>query len=180
MESKPIVLVLDYDAAAKADEVVARIDPSLCRLKVGKQLFTAAGPQYVDRLIARGFDVFLDLKYHDIPNTVAAACRVAASQGVWMVNVHASGGRTMMRAAREAIDASAHEDKAPAGTEGYRAGDLRKRALTAPDALLADLTLHPEFGYFTNISREYRVRSIRLGYEQTLAQATAIQALHRR
>ena len=78
-----------------------------------------------------------------------------------------------------AIDASAHEDKAPAGTEGYRAGDLRKRALTAPDARLADLTLHPEFGYFTNISREYRVRSIRLGYEQTLAQATAIQALHR-
>ena len=79
-----------------------------------------------------------------------------------------------------AVDASAHEDKAPAGTESFRAGDLRKRALTAPDALLADLTLHPEFGYFTNVTREYRVRSIRLGYEQTLAQATELQALHRR
>ena len=79
-----------------------------------------------------------------------------------------------------AVDASAHEDKAPAGTESFRAGDLRKRALTAPDALLADLTLHPEFGYFTNVTREYRLRSIRLGYEQTLAQATELQALHRR
>ena len=78
-----------------------------------------------------------------------------------------------------AIDASAHEDKAPAGTEGYRTGDLRKRALTAPDAQLADLTLHPEFGYYTNVSRDYRVRSIRAGYEQTLARATAILALHR-
>lgn len=107
-ETKPIVLVLDYDSAQKAEEIVARVDSALCRLKVGKQLFTAAGPQYVDRLIARGFDVFLDLKYHDIPNTVAAACRVAASQGVWMVNVHASGGSNMLRAAREAVDASTH------------------------------------------------------------------------
>lgn len=79
-----------------------------------------------------------------------------------------------------AIDASAHEDKAPAGTERFRAGDLRKRALTAPEAQLADLTLHPEFGYYTNISTEYRVRCIRAGYEQTLAQASAVQALHRR
>ena len=79
-----------------------------------------------------------------------------------------------------AVDASAHEDKAPAGTEGYRAGDLRKRALTAPEARLADLTLHPEFGYFTSASRDYRLRSIRLGYEQTLAQAPALLALHRR
>ena len=79
-----------------------------------------------------------------------------------------------------AVDASAHEDKAPAGTESYRAGDLRKRALTAPEARLADLTLHPEFGYFTSASRDYRLRSIRLGYEQTLAQAPALLALHRR
>ena len=79
-----------------------------------------------------------------------------------------------------AVDASAHEDKAPPGTEGYRAGDLRKRALTAPEAQSADLTLHPEFGYYASISRDYRMRSIRLGYEQTLAQAAALQALHRR
>lgn len=79
-----------------------------------------------------------------------------------------------------AVDASAHEDQAPEGTERYRAGDLRKRALTAPEAKLADMTLHPEFGYYASTSRDYRVRSIRLGYEQTLAQASALLALHRR
>lgn len=79
-----------------------------------------------------------------------------------------------------AVDASAFEDKAPAGTERYRAGDLRKRALTAPEAQLADLTLHPDTGYYAGISREYRARSIRAGYEQTLANKTALQALHRR
>lgn len=79
-----------------------------------------------------------------------------------------------------AIDVSAHEDEAPDGTERYRAGDLRKRALTAPEAKLADMTLHPESGYYAGISRDYRERSIRAGYEQTLAQASALQALHRR
>lgn len=79
-----------------------------------------------------------------------------------------------------AVDASAYEDKAPAGAERFREGDLRKRALTAPEAQLADLTLHPEFGYYTNISSEYRVRSIRSGYEQTMAQGATLQALHRR
>ena len=108
MNPKPIILVLDFDCAAKADLLISQLEPSLCRLKVGKQLFTAAGPQYVDRLIARGFEVFLDLKYHDIPNTVAAACRVAANQGVWMLNVHASGGAKMLQAAREAVDKASH------------------------------------------------------------------------
>ena len=79
-----------------------------------------------------------------------------------------------------AVDASAYEDKAPAGTEQFRAGDLRKRALTAPDAQLADVTLHPDIGYYASVSREYRLRSIRAGYEQTLAQAPALIALHRR
>ena len=98
-----IIVALDYADADSALALVARLDPALCRLKVGKELFTVAGPELVRTLAARGFEVFLDLKFHDIPNTVAAACRVAARLGVWMMNVHASGGRRMMEAAREAL-----------------------------------------------------------------------------
>ncbi|MEO8101697.1 MAG: orotidine-5'-phosphate decarboxylase [Betaproteobacteria bacterium] len=102
--SKPVIVVLDYPDAASALQLVDRLDPGLCRVKVGKELFTAAGPALVEKLAGRGFDVFLDLKFHDIPNTVAGACRAAAKLGVWMLNVHASGGRRMLAAAREAID----------------------------------------------------------------------------
>jgi len=98
-----IIVALDYADASAALALVARLDPVLCRLKVGKELFTVAGPELVRALVARGFEVFLDLKFHDIPNTVAAACRAAAGLGVWMLNVHASGGRRMMTAAQEAL-----------------------------------------------------------------------------
>ncbi|PVZ71617.1 orotidine-5'-phosphate decarboxylase [Pelagibaculum spongiae] len=98
-----VLVALDFnnpqDALAFADQV----SPSQCRLKVGKELFTLAGPQLVDQLQQKGFEVFLDLKFHDIPNTVAAACKVAAEMGVWMVNIHASGGVKMMQAAKEAV-----------------------------------------------------------------------------
>lgn len=98
-----LIVALDYSEASAALALVDRLDPTLCRLKVGKELFTASGPQLVERLQQRGFDVFLDLKFHDIPNTTAQACKVAATLGVWMVNVHASGGRRMMEAVREGI-----------------------------------------------------------------------------
>jgi orotidine-5'-phosphate decarboxylase len=98
-----IIVALDFADAAPALALVERLDPALCRLKVGKELFTVAGPQLVRALVARGFEVFLDLKYHDIPNTVAAAWRAAAGLGVWMMNVHASGGRRMMTAAQAAL-----------------------------------------------------------------------------
>jgi len=98
-----IIVALDFADAASALVLVARLDPALCRLKVGKELFTVAGPELVRVLVARGFEVFLDLKFHDIPNTVAAACRAAAGLGVWMLNVHASGGRRMMTAAQQAL-----------------------------------------------------------------------------
>ena len=104
MNKKPIIVVLDFPDAKSALALAGRLDPAGCRVKVGKELHTAAGPQVIDDLMHRGFDVFLDLKFHDIPNTVASACRVAARQGVWMINVHASGGRRMMLAAREAVD----------------------------------------------------------------------------
>lgn len=111
MSEPRIIVALDYPEAAPALALVDRLQPALCRLKVGKELFTAAGPQLVEQLQKRGFEVFLDLKFHDIPNTVAQACKVAAGLGVWMVNVHALGGRKMLEAAREAVAGSAHRPK---------------------------------------------------------------------
>jgi len=99
----PVVVALDYASRDRALEFVDRIAPSDCRLKVGKEMFTRFGPQFVRELHQRGFDVFLDLKFHDIPNTAAHAVAAAADLGVWMVNVHASGGARMMNAAREAL-----------------------------------------------------------------------------
>ncbi|MEH5098498.1 orotidine-5'-phosphate decarboxylase [Atlantibacter hermannii] len=101
--ASPIVVALDYDNRDKALAFVDRIDPQHCRLKVGKEMFTLFGPQLVRDLQGRGFDVFLDLKFHDIPNTTAKAVAAAAELGVWMVNVHASGGARMMQAARDAL-----------------------------------------------------------------------------
>lgn len=99
----PLIVALDYASPAEALALVEQLQPDRCRLKVGKELFCRAGPDFVRQLIQRDFDVFLDLKFHDIPNTVASACRAAAELGVWMVNVHALGGRAMMRAARAAL-----------------------------------------------------------------------------
>jgi orotidine-5'-phosphate decarboxylase len=101
-----IVIALDYANAQEALNFVEQLDPSLCRLKIGKELFTAAGPQLVEALVAKGFGVFLDLKFHDIPTTVAKACEAASRLGVWMLNVHASGGSAMMEAAREGVERS--------------------------------------------------------------------------
>ncbi len=98
-----IITALDFNDAKTALEFVEKVDPSLTRLKVGKALFTLAGPALVEKLQAKGFDVFLDLKFHDIPNTVAGALAAAASLGVWMVDVHACGGARMLEAARAAV-----------------------------------------------------------------------------
>ena len=99
-----IIVALDYDNSNSALALADQLNPNQCRLKVGKELFVAAGPQLVKSLSDRGFDVFLDLKFHDIPNTVAKAVSAAADLGVWMTNVHASGGTRMMTAAREAVE----------------------------------------------------------------------------
>lgn len=103
-----IVVALDFAEAKQALAFVDRLDPALCRVKVGKELFTAEGPHLVEQLVGKDYGVFLDLKFHDIPNTVAKACEAAAKLGVWMLNVHASGGRAMMEAARNAVDKSSH------------------------------------------------------------------------
>ena len=103
MIDQKVIVALDYDNQADALAFVDRIDPMSCRLKVGKEMFTLFGPDFVRELHKRGFSVFLDLKFHDIPNTCAKAVRAAAELGVWMVNVHASGGERMMSAAREIL-----------------------------------------------------------------------------
>ncbi|MEE9342904.1 MAG: orotidine-5'-phosphate decarboxylase [Gammaproteobacteria bacterium] len=100
----PVIVALDYPSQEEAIAFVEKITPEMCQLKVGKELFTREGPEFVRRLTKQGFRVFLDLKFHDIPHTVARACAAAAELGVWMLNVHASGGLKMMQAARKELD----------------------------------------------------------------------------
>ena len=111
MTDPKIIVALDVSSTEAALALAARLSPADCRLKVGKELFVSEGPGLVSALHDRGFGVFLDLKFHDIPNTVAQACSAAARLGVWMVNVHALGGRRMLEAAREAVDRSASRPK---------------------------------------------------------------------
>ena len=103
-----MIVALDYPTATEALAFTARLTPQQCRVKIGFELFTSAGPAVVETLVEKGFDVFLDLKYHDIPNTVASACAAAARLGVWMMNVHALGGRRMLVAARESLEKMTH------------------------------------------------------------------------
>jgi orotidine-5'-phosphate decarboxylase len=103
MSGPRVIVALDFPDAGAALALAGRLDPAACRLKVGKELFTASGPGLIEKLQRSGFSVFLDLKFHDIPTTVASACAAAADLGVWMMNVHASGGRPMMEAARAAL-----------------------------------------------------------------------------
>ncbi|MFT5313303.1 MAG: orotidine-5'-phosphate decarboxylase [Paraglaciecola sp.] len=111
MQAPKIVVALDFEDKTKARSFVDRIEPSLCRLKVGKEMFTYFGPEFVKELVSKNFDVFLDLKFHDIPNTVAKACLAAADLGVWMLNVHASGGQKMMEHAQNELAKGFANDK---------------------------------------------------------------------
>ena len=108
VDQKALIVALDYDDMRSVLQLTEQLDPSVCRVKVGKQLFTRVGPTAVEQLVNQGFDVFLDLKFHDIPNTVAQAVVAAADLGVWMVNVHASGGSSMMKAACQALVGRQH------------------------------------------------------------------------
>ena len=106
-----IIVALDYSDIKQCESLVDQLNPNLCRLKIGKEMFTLFGPGLVESLQSKGFDVFLDLKFHDIPNTVAKAVSAAAQLGVWMVNVHASGGQRMMEAAKEALSSFQQKPK---------------------------------------------------------------------
>jgi orotidine-5'-phosphate decarboxylase len=155
----PIIVALDFPSAAQALALVERLQPERCRLKVGKELFTRGGPALVEQLVSKGYDVFLDLKFHDIPNTVAAACSAAADLGVWMVNVHAQGGRRMMAAAREALQKSSHqplliavtiltsmgeEDIHEVGLAGSPADNVKRLAALAQSAGLDGVVCSPQ------------------------------------
>ena len=111
MNDPKIIVALDYPGAVPALALAHRLSPELCRLKVGKELFTATGPSLLEQLMKSGFEIFLDLKFHDIPNTTAQACKAAASLGVWMINVHALGGRKMLEAAQIAVSGSVRPPK---------------------------------------------------------------------
>jgi orotidine-5'-phosphate decarboxylase len=126
--SSPVIVALDFPRREPALALASQLDPARCRVKVGKELFTAEGPAIVEALHQQGFDVFLDLKFHDIPATVAKACRSAAELGVWMVNVHASGGRSMMEAALESVSNASHRPIMTAVTvlTSMSADDLRE------------------------------------------------------
>ena len=112
-ERPRVIVALDFANPMRALGLAERLDPHDCGLKVGKELFVTAGPDPVRWMVARGFNVFLDLKFHDIPNTVAQACAAATRLGVWMLNVHAAGGRPMLKAARDAVAATAAEVGVP-------------------------------------------------------------------
>lgn len=153
-----IIVALDFAREADALALVERLDPSRCRLKVGKEMFTRNGPQLVEKLVAKGYDVFLDLKFHDIPNTVAGACRSAAELGIWMVNVHALGGKRMMEAAAEALDKGSNrplligvtiltsmgeEDIAQIGLSGSPADNVKRLAVLAQESGLDGVVCSP-------------------------------------
>lgn len=156
IDSNPLIVALDFPNAESALALVDQLSSEDCRLKVGKELFTREGPSFVRELGDKGFDVFLDLKFHDIPNTVAKAVLAAAELGVWMVNIHASGGRDMMQAAREALD-SANQTSAPLL--------IAVTVLTSMSQnQLADLgvsrSLHAQVGYLADMAQSCGVDGV--------------------
>lgn len=137
---KPVIVALDFPDARSALTMLEKLDPALCRVKTGKELFTRCGPELVRNIMAKGFDVFLDLKFHDIPNTVAAAVSAAADLGVWMVNVHASGGRAMLEAASKAVEGSSTLLTAVTVLTSLSADDLHDIGFSdTPDGLVLRL-----------------------------------------
>lgn len=138
MQDPKVIIALDYDDQQAALAFVNTLSPQLCRLKVGKEMFTLFGPEFVKQLIAKGFDVFLDLKFHDIPNTVAKACKAAANLGVWMVNVHASGGVEMMKAAKKAISESNNPQTKLIAVTVLTSMDQQQLADVVPDVTPAE------------------------------------------
>lgn len=142
MKDPRVIVALDFPNAKQALDLIAKLDPKSCRVKVGKGLFTATGPQLVEKIMSAGFEVFLDLKFHDIPSTVANACKAAAGLGVWMLNVHALGGARMLSAAREAVPTGLTKLVAVTLLTSMERGDLDEIGLAGdPLEIVRRLTL---------------------------------------
>lgn len=160
-----VIVALDYADANSALALVERLEPAACKLKIGKELFTAAGPAFVAAMARRGFDVFLDLKFHDIPSTVAQACKSAAGLGVWMLNVHALGGRAMLAAAREAIDGTTTRPRLIAVTvlTSMTEADLREVGIeaAAPEAVMKLARLAAQCGLDGVVCSAHEAQAIR-------------------
>lgn len=139
MHDPRVIVALDFASAEQALAFAARLQPQSCRLKVGKELFTASGPVLIEKLMRLGFEIFLDLKFHDIPNTAAGACRAAAQLGVWMLNVHALGGRAMLEAARAAVSGAGRRPRLIAVTllTSMAARDMREVGIEGEPAAAA-------------------------------------------
>ena len=109
MDNSKIIVALDFESLKETEDFLKKVKGQNCRVKVGKELFTNEGPNVIKLIQQYGFEIFLDLKFHDIPNTVSRAIKASCNLGVWMVNVHASGGKQMLLAAREAVDSSSNK-----------------------------------------------------------------------
>jgi len=160
-----VIVALDYADANSAMALVERLEPAACKIKIGKELFTAAGPAFVVAMARRGFDVFLDLKFHDIPSTVAQACKSAAALGVWMLNVHALGGRAMLAAARESIDGTTTRPRLIAVTvlTSMTEADLREVGIeaAAPEAVMKLARLAAQCGLDGVVCSAHEAQAIR-------------------
>ena len=176
MNDSRIIVALDFSSEKQVLEFTSQLEPSMCKLKVGKELFTLAGPDLVRQLVDNGFDIFLDLKFHDIPNTVARACKAATDLGVWMLNVHALGGRHMLIAAREALETSSNRPLLIAVTILTSMGqeDLQEIGLngTPEDNVLRLANLTKEAGLDGVVCSSREVANIRLAQGEAFTLVT--------
>lgn len=166
--TSPIIVALDFPTVADALNLAKQLDPTKCRVKVGKELFTVCGPIIVDELQKLGFEVFLDLKFHDIPNTTAMAVKVAASMGVWMVDIHCVGGMSMMQACRNVLDQANSQTLLIGVTVLTSLGidDLKQLSITkSPEQQVLSLAqLAAEAGLDGLVSSAQEAKSLKLNF----------------
>jgi orotidine-5'-phosphate decarboxylase len=171
-----VIVALDFPEPESALALVKRLSPKQCKIKIGKELFTVAGPALVENIVGRGFDVFLDLKFHDIPTTVSRACSAAARLGVWMMNVHALGGSQMIAAARDALGTAANRPLLIAVTilTSMNEKDLKEIGISASpgDSALRLAGLASQYGADGIVCSAHEAASIRSRFGEEFLRVT--------